>query len=130
LILSDIGLCSVDHRWFELTSLERLDLSVNRLGARHVFCSSFLKIAQLKCLKMLSLKDNQIGRISDELWEALPKSLLHLDLSVNYIAELSPSITQLPNLTKLIVASNRISRLPENVCYFFHQRIPCRTNRS
>ncbi|KAM3718314.1 Leucine-rich repeat protein [Dirofilaria immitis] len=115
LTLSNIGLASVDSRWFGATSLHRLDLSGNKLGKSDAFEIKFLNIVRLRHLKELILADNEIRCISDDLWQALPKNLLSLDLSNNQISYLSPYCTQFPQMTHLSLSHNKIEKLPRTI---------------
>uniref|UniRef100_A0A8R1XJZ0 PIF1/LRR1 pleckstrin homology domain-containing protein n=1 Tax=Onchocerca volvulus TaxID=6282 RepID=A0A8R1XJZ0_ONCVO len=115
LIMSNIGLASVDSRWFGATSLHRLDLSGNKLGRSDTFGIKFLNIVRLRHLKVLVLADNEIQDISDDLWNALPENLLSLDLSNNQISYLSPCCTRFPQMTHLSLSHNRIEELPRTI---------------
>lgn len=62
--MSNIGLGSVDIRWFEASSLERLDLSFNKLGRGNALNTKFLNIVRLRRLRTLVLAGNEIEHIS------------------------------------------------------------------
>uniref|UniRef100_A0A915PV94 DUF1308 domain-containing protein n=1 Tax=Setaria digitata TaxID=48799 RepID=A0A915PV94_9BILA len=120
LIISNIGLTTVDSRWFGATSLYRLDLSGNRLGNSDTFKTKFLNIVRLQHLKILVLAGNEITCIPDHLWNALPENLLSLDLSNNQISYLSSCCTRFPQMTHLLLSHNRIEELPRTVCFTDH----------
>ncbi|VDM97455.1 unnamed protein product [Thelazia callipaeda] len=115
LTVSNIGLTTVDSRWFGAINLVRLDLSSNKLGCSDIFQTKFLNIARLKLLKILILSGNEIECISDDLWRALPEKLTVLNLSANRISFLSPCSMRFPFLTHLFLSGNKIEELPRNI---------------
>uniref|UniRef100_A0A0R3RGX5 Leucine Rich repeat-containing domain protein n=1 Tax=Elaeophora elaphi TaxID=1147741 RepID=A0A0R3RGX5_9BILA len=115
LIMSNIGLAAVDTRWFGATSLRVLDLSGNKLGKSDSFEIKFLNIVRLQHLGVLALANNEIQYISDDLWNALPKNLLSLDLSGNQISYLSPCCVRFPQMTHLWLSHNKIEELPRTI---------------
>lgn len=115
LILSNIGLSTVDTRWFEATSLQRLDLSGNKLGRGETFNTKFLNIARLPRLRVLILAENEIKFISDALWNSLRENLQFLDLSNNLLTCLPACSTRFPHMTHLLLRQNRIEQLPQSI---------------
>jgi len=71
-------------------------------------------IAQIECIKYLSLYSNRFTRVPAEVLEM--RWLKGLDLEDNEVRSLEPELfASLPNLVGLNVSRNRIMRLPEEI---------------
>lgn len=68
-----------------------------------------------KKLNTLGLSSNKIARIPDSFFENLT-TLKSLDISVNHIRSLPPSISLLTSLTLLNVGCNSLYATPEELC--------------
>jgi len=139
LAIRGVGLKSVDVRWFNLHQITSLDLSQNILGKLgedsqlfNVEWEKFSKIQLLKRLNHLNLSSNGLKHIpvgaereslhyhstflfKDEFYEALPCSLVTLNLSSNELTDLPEHVSRLSNLQSLNFASNKLDCLPEDV---------------
>lgn len=99
----------------QLSGLELLDLSSNDLAIRN---ASAL-FAPLKNLQSFNIGDNHLNNIP-EILQALPLNIMTLDLSFNYVGELSLTTFQrFTNLQFLNLSHTNLSNFGFNT--FYHQ---------
>ncbi len=98
---------NVPKQLCELKSLERLEVSKNRL------MSLPKEIERLKSLRYLDLSHNKITYLPESIGNL--KKLTHLDLSHNRLAELPVSIGNLKLLEELHLDRNNLKKLPESI---------------
>jgi len=118
LIVQGINLRSVDLRWFNLKLLRHLDLSHNGLGITNrttAHWQKFYSIERLSNLEILNLGHNGFEGFPDMFYDALPTSLKVLNLNSNRIRKLSERISRLKSLSSLIIHSNHMELLPEDL---------------
>lgn len=92
-----------------MTQLKELHLEGNKIAelSDNVFSA-------LTKLKVLNLRGNHLTTFSDKVFGFEPSDLMELDLQGNRLTEL-PSLSTFTSLTHLILSSNQLSSLPENV---------------
>ncbi|CAN9503178.1 unnamed protein product [Ophioblennius macclurei] len=95
--------------FYNISQLTELHLEGNRLTqlADNIF-------SVLKSLQVLNLRGNLLTRFSDEVFGSEPSDLKELNLKGNRLIELS-SLSSLTSLTDLILSSNRLFNLTENL---------------
>ena len=92
---------------FELRDLKVLVLRNNQISEIPE------AITQLQNLSVLYLSGNQISEIPEAITQL--QDLLELDLSDNQISKIPEAITQLQNLSYLGLSDNQISKIPEAI---------------
>lgn len=143
--LSNMAMKKVPQSVRHCSSLNRLDLSCNRIGDLD---DAGLEL--LTNLTSLKLQNNRLERlpryfqslenlktlnISNNKFHIFPsgvcrlKGLLDLDASFNMLLELPEEIGELQNLQRLIIVGNRVSRLPESCNKLMSlETLDCRRN--
>uniref|UniRef100_A0A914QQB3 Uncharacterized protein n=1 Tax=Panagrolaimus davidi TaxID=227884 RepID=A0A914QQB3_9BILA len=103
-----IFLKDIYSKWFEATNLNALHLinvsPFETSGSWKRFENGIQKCSKLE---HLSLSYCNIKDISDEIFKALPTSIINLDLSGNDLTRISPLITRLSNLEIIVFSNNK-----------------------
>ncbi|KAF8549669.1 hypothetical protein OG21DRAFT_1420962 [Imleria badia] len=143
--LSSMAMKRVPQSVRHSTSLQRLDLSCNRIvdlddaGLDRIPELIQLKLQnnrmeqlpwyfpRLRMLKTLNISNNKFSHLPSVICE-MP-ALLDLDISFNMITELPEDIGRLTALQQLIFVGNRVSKLPEQCGQLVNlQLLDCRRN--
>ena len=103
LYLSNTSLISVDSSFWSLPSLETLD--VGGSGLERVNS----KIGEMSSLRRLSLDRNLLPMLPDTIGNL---SLIHLDVSYNYLSTLPNSIGNIKSLLNLFLSHNQLTEAP------------------
>lgn len=143
--LSSMAMKKVPQSVRHSTSLQRLDLSCNRIvdlddaALDRIPELTMLKLQnnrmeqlpwyfpRLRMLKALNISNNKFSHLPSVICE-MP-ALLDLDISFNMITELPEDIGRLTALQQLIFVGNQVSRLPEQCGRLVNlQLLDCRRN--
>ena len=110
LVLADRGLSFFPNEAFQITSLTRLDISMNN------FSSVPNVVGHLNNLQLLRLCYNYISAISFD-WSGMT-ALQEIRIEYNCIAEpLSPTFGRLTNLKELYAHDNKMPSIPKEISY-------------
>uniref|UniRef100_A0A183C0Z2 Leucine rich repeat protein n=1 Tax=Globodera pallida TaxID=36090 RepID=A0A183C0Z2_GLOPA len=117
--INGIGFRSVDMRWFGMRQLQQLSLAGNKLGADE-WCTErnwrqFTAISMLEQLNTLDLSQNEFKHLPEMFIDALPLSIVNLNLGFNRLVQLPNRISRLQRLTVLCLDGNPFEELPEDL---------------
>jgi Leucine-rich repeat (LRR) protein len=98
------------ERLSALTYLE--ELVVHACGVTHLPALGTRSAPMLPSLRVLSLSNNELSSFASNCLSSLAASLVELDLSDNQLTSLPSGISRLTRLRRLLLASNRLVRMP------------------
>jgi Leucine-rich repeat (LRR) protein len=98
------------ERLATLTYLE--ELVVHACGVTHLPAFGSRSTPMLPSLRVLSLSNNELSSFASNCLASLAASLVELDLSDNQLTSLPSGISRLTRLRRLLLASNRLARMP------------------
>lgn len=104
---NSLGLEAIPEEIFDCLTLEKLDLSYNKISKIDKRLSLF------QSLKYLDLSNNQLREIPPFLADL--RQLEVLILSNNQLSEFPAVLTELPSLTILKIKANKIKSIPSNI---------------
>ncbi|KAL3075870.1 hypothetical protein niasHT_032073 [Heterodera trifolii] len=115
-----IGFRAVDIRWFGMRRLQQLSLAANKLGSDE-WCTErnwrlFCAISKLEQLNTLDLSQNEFKHFPEMFIDALPVSIVSLNLASNRLVRLTNRICRLQQLGTLRLDHNPLEELPEDLC--------------